>query len=229
MDKLDACHRRQLRRILNLFYPNTIHNKQLYNKTNSAPVSLIALEQRWKLFGHILRSDSETPANIIMKKYYQLQTYQQSGRPRLTLPTVLDNDVKYLPPSATHRGFRLNNINWYNHYKILASNRNQWQEFVNKIIISHNKQSDIMRHISERKRKVPTSQQLSIHYSPYQRTNNPQDYLLTPPGMDYRNNKRSPSYRLPRKTKVKRIRLTFDQSMPMEDDEYNEDFNMDID
>jgi tRNA nucleotidyltransferase/poly(A) polymerase len=87
MDKLDACHRKQLRRILHLFYPNTIHNKQLYNKTNSAPVSLIALEQRWKLFGHILRSDSATPAKIIMEKYYQLQTYQQPGRPRLTLAT----------------------------------------------------------------------------------------------------------------------------------------------
>jgi len=228
MDKLDACHRKQLRRILHLFYPNTIHNKQLYNKTNSAHVSLIALEQRWKLFGHILRSDSATPAKIIMEKYYQLQTYQQPGRPRLTLATVLDNDVKFIPPSATHRRFRLNDKNWYNYYKTLANNRNQWQEFVNKIIISHNKQSDIMRHISERIRKVPTSQQLSIHYSPYQRTNNPQD-LITPPGMDYRNNKRSPSYNLPRKTKVKRIRLFYEQPMPPEDEEDTEDFNMDID
>jgi hypothetical protein len=85
-----------------------------------------------------------------------------------------------------------------------------------------------MRHISERIRKVPTSQQLSIHYSPYQRTNNPQD-LITPPGMDYRNNKRSPSYNLPRKTKVKRIRLFYEQPMPPEDEEDTEDFNMDID
>jgi hypothetical protein len=208
MNKLDACHRRQLRKILQLFYPNTIHNKQLYNKTNHSPISLIALEQRWKLFGHILRSPSTTPANLIMEQYYKINNFYQQGRPKLTLATMLDNDVKFLPPSPTHYIYRLNNITWYNYYKSLANNREQWQEFTKQIIISHNKQQDVMRHINENKRQVPTSQQLSQHYNEYQRKNNPHD-LSTPPGMDYRNNKRSPSYSLPRRTKVKRIRLTF--------------------
>ena len=85
----------------------------------------------------------------------------------------------------------------------MAQNRQEWKEFTEIIIMNYKRLQDNKRQPSERRRGVPTSNQLSAHYSIEDRNNNPQD-LSTPPGMDYRNNKRSPSYTLPRRTKVQR-------------------------
>ena len=96
LDKLDSHHRKQLRQVLRIFYPVKIHNKQLYNMMNSSPVTILAMEQRWKLFGHILRLNPNTPEQTIMAQYYTETHHQKRGRPPLTLPAILNNDLKLI-------------------------------------------------------------------------------------------------------------------------------------
>ena len=52
LNKLDAFHRKQLRKVVNIYYPTKISNKTLYKKCNEKPLSTHILESRWRLFGH---------------------------------------------------------------------------------------------------------------------------------------------------------------------------------
>ena len=69
LNKLDAFHRKQTRKVLNIYYPTKISNKTLYKKCNEKPLSTHILESRWRLFGHtgILRRNEEIPANKAMQ------------------------------------------------------------------------------------------------------------------------------------------------------------------
>ena len=40
LNKLDAFHRKQLRKVLNIYYPTKISNKKLYKKCNKKTLSL---------------------------------------------------------------------------------------------------------------------------------------------------------------------------------------------
>ena len=70
-DNLDAFHRQQLRRILNIKYPAHIGNAQVYKQTGEEILTLEILRNRWKLFGHVLRSNPGTPAQKAMNHYFE--------------------------------------------------------------------------------------------------------------------------------------------------------------
>ena len=44
----------------------------------------------------VLRLHPNAPAQNIMNQYYSEPQYQKRGRPKLTLPTVLNNDLKLI-------------------------------------------------------------------------------------------------------------------------------------
>ena len=52
-ESLNAFHRQQLRRVLNVVYPAVIKNKKLYEMTNEKPIILDVIAARWRLFGHV--------------------------------------------------------------------------------------------------------------------------------------------------------------------------------
>ena len=66
MNKLDTCHRKHLRSMLNIRWPNRISNEKLYSLTKVKPLTVRVEEARWKLFGHILRSSETTPASMAL-------------------------------------------------------------------------------------------------------------------------------------------------------------------
>ena len=82
LNKLDAFHREQLRKVLNIYYPTKISNKTLYKKCNEKPISTHILESHWRLFGHILRRNEEIPANKSMQLYFH-RTEKDSGEDQL--------------------------------------------------------------------------------------------------------------------------------------------------
>ena len=53
-ERLNAYHRKQLKKILNIRYPMKITNKSFYRICEEKPLSLQILSARWSLFGHIL-------------------------------------------------------------------------------------------------------------------------------------------------------------------------------
>ena len=79
--KVDAFHRKQIKRVIGIYYPNRISNKELYKKTNIIPLSVEITGARWRMLGHILRRPA-TPAFQAMKQYNATSKKKNfSGRP----------------------------------------------------------------------------------------------------------------------------------------------------
>ena len=57
-NKLEIFQRKQLRYVLNIFYPKKSHNKELYKITNSQPFSESVRFYRKRHLGHLLRRGS---------------------------------------------------------------------------------------------------------------------------------------------------------------------------
>ena len=70
--RIDTYHRRHLRQIICVRWPNRISNVALYHRCQSRPISESIITARWRLFGHVLRLPRDAPARVIF-------SYQCSG------------------------------------------------------------------------------------------------------------------------------------------------------
>ncbi|XP_029654866.1 uncharacterized protein LOC115228424 [Octopus sinensis] len=113
---LNSFHRRQLRILCGVQWPTRINNGALYRKCSAQPVILDVMEARWRLFGHVLRMDQTSPANLAMEEYFAASGKKFRGRPRNTLPEVLDADLKSI-------NRKLKNGDDLDAMRILACNR----------------------------------------------------------------------------------------------------------
>ena len=69
LNKIDVFHRKHLRKIVGIRWPQRISNDELYKLCNTEPLSINITRLRWQLFGHILRLHPKTPAQIAMDYY----------------------------------------------------------------------------------------------------------------------------------------------------------------
>ena len=93
LESLDALHRKQLRRVIGVIWPERINNQDLYERCRVRPVSLRIKQQRWKLFGHILRRDDNIPAQTAMKEYFNTGK-KYRGQTPTSLPSTLSADLQ---------------------------------------------------------------------------------------------------------------------------------------
>ena len=89
---LNAFHRRLLRITLNSKYPKVISNHKLYHITKEVPITRKIKKRRLALFGHILRLDSNTPAQKALQ-YYLTTCTRPQGRPPLTWLAQITKDL----------------------------------------------------------------------------------------------------------------------------------------
>ena len=94
IENIDAFHRKHLRRILGIYWPETISNKDLYDRCRRQPISILIKRQRWTLLGHILRRDNAIPAQTAMAEYFKEGGEKYVGRTPTSLPTTLNQDLK---------------------------------------------------------------------------------------------------------------------------------------
>ena len=73
---LNSFHRKQLRQVCGVYYPNTIGNEELYKLTKTRPLSIDITKARWKMFGHVLRMKENTPA----RKSHEMVLLGSNGR-----------------------------------------------------------------------------------------------------------------------------------------------------
>ena len=128
-EKLNAFHRQQSRKILNIKYPVKITNSSLYEKCNECPLSITLLENRWRLFGHILRRNSEIPANKSMNSYFISHGSKFRGRPLTTLPVVLNKDITRVSDDK----LQLTSLKDLEHLRSVAQNRQTWRKLTTRI------------------------------------------------------------------------------------------------
>ena len=89
-----------------------------------------------------------------MSQYYTETSYQRRGRPHLTLPAVLNNDLKLIHTNLVDKL-------WFNTLINSAQDRKKWQEFTGQLVTRLKEELDRKRHVSEIKRNIPTSAQLT--------------------------------------------------------------------
>ena len=120
--KLDACHRRHLRRILNIHWPRLIRNCELYRQCQAGPISERVEKARWTLLGHILRMDDNCPPVNAMKFALNSSGLYKGrrGRPRITLLNTIQGDLK-------RHGLELNSISDFYSLREVAMNKATWR------------------------------------------------------------------------------------------------------
>ncbi len=132
MSKLESFHRKHLRLILGIHWPNTISNKALYKRCDTEPLRFIIMDRRWRLFGHIMRRSEEIPANQFMLSYFNHSVHLKrwSGKPLTCLPTILDQDL-----NVFHLNLKSSEDLLL--FRQFAQDRDQWRSFVQDIVDLH--------------------------------------------------------------------------------------------
>lgn len=125
--RLDCCQRRLLRRVIGLRWFHKKTNIELYKMCCISPASFQALYARWRLFGHTLRMDPDTPARQAMAYYF---VKDHPGRPgkTTTIATVLSDDYEDLT------GWTITTQDDYTKLVEKAADRAAWRELVADIV-----------------------------------------------------------------------------------------------
>ncbi|XP_065195763.1 uncharacterized protein LOC135827165 [Sycon ciliatum] len=127
-ERLDSFHRRQLRSLIGIRWPQTISNNALYARCESQPISHTIKILRWKLFGHVLRLSDSTPAVQAMVSYYTSKDLKGwRGRPRTSLPGTLSADLE-----AADAG-KLSSLEDLHRIRKIAVDRAEWRALCQRV------------------------------------------------------------------------------------------------
>ena len=134
-DDIDAFHRRQLRRVLGVKYPTIMRNEAVYRLSKTKPLSVEITKSRWKMFGHVLRMNERTPAQLAMKFYFTKTGHKKfRGRPRTTIVTTINRDIKRT--LKKYKNFDIKPIKTeldLRNVRVKSLNRKHWQKRVSMI------------------------------------------------------------------------------------------------
>ena len=144
LDKLDSFHRSHLRRMLGVFYPNHIGNKEVYEQTKTGPISAEIVELRWTALGHNLRLPQDTPANKVMIQYYrrrmnnleEVRKTSRRGRVLTTIPRLLQLDLQRLSKTSCFNHFNIHELSRGTDLATLrlkAQNQQLWRKGVDAV------------------------------------------------------------------------------------------------
>ena len=111
-----------LRRIIKMTYPNIISNKDLYARCNVTPLSERVTMSRWRMLGHILRSDCNSPAQLALNFAVDSMNNMKGrvGRHQSNIFKVILSDLN-------KRNIPLYDTKDLTELRLLASNRASWR------------------------------------------------------------------------------------------------------
>ena len=133
---LDSFHCRQLRQVIGVFFPHKIRNEELYKVTKTRPLTIDITRARWKMLGHVLRLNENTPARKAMKWFFLIPegVRRFRGRKRATIVTTLNRDIERT--RRVNKDFRLpclrSELDLRN-IRVKALNRKGWQRIVKDV------------------------------------------------------------------------------------------------
>ena len=115
MNKLSTFHTKNLRRILKIFWPNTISNEQLLARCKQESMGTIIMRRRWRWIGHILRREQGNITRTAL--HWTPEGKRKRGRPRNTWRRTVEGELKTM------------NQTWGVIQK-KAQDRQEWKSFV---------------------------------------------------------------------------------------------------
>ena len=104
-----------LRKILKIFWPQVISNKDLWERTNQLPLNTQILRRKFKWIGHTLRRPTIEVQRQALS--WNLEGTRRRGAPRLTWRRKFNNELESI-------GRTMGDI------EIMAQNRQSWRRFV---------------------------------------------------------------------------------------------------
>ena len=94
LNKLSTFYTKSLRRILQIFWPETISNQHLLARCNQDSMGTIIMLRRWKWIGHVTRRE---PRNISRTAlYWTPEGKRKQGRPKKTWRRTVEGELKTL-------------------------------------------------------------------------------------------------------------------------------------
>ena len=134
INKMNTIHRKHLRIMSQIFYPNVITNNELYRSTNLISITDHIFNMRWKYLGFLLRQKYNHPAFIVMENYYRLTTLNKNFKGRkLTFAKQLSKDLKIINIS-------LNSLEDFNKLVLMAENEENWKTFIKDLYLKYAEQ-----------------------------------------------------------------------------------------
>jgi hypothetical protein len=115
LNKLAVFHTKNLRRILRIFWPNTIANEDLLARCQQESMDNIIMRKRWRWIGHVLRKEANNNTRIAL--HWTPEGKRKRGRPKNTWRRTAETEMRQL----THT--------WGTIHR-LAQNRQEWRSFV---------------------------------------------------------------------------------------------------
>ena len=95
MERLDVFHRKYLRRILGIFWPYTISNRDLYERARESPISETLKVRRWRWIGHVLRREKDNNCRVALT--WTPEGKRKRGRPiKTTWRNTIERERKEL-------------------------------------------------------------------------------------------------------------------------------------
>ena len=117
-EKLNVFVNTCLRQILQIRWPETISNKDLWRTTRQVPITETIKKRKWRWIGHTLRKD---PTSIVRQSLdWNPQGKRRRGRPVLTWRRTLDKELKTI------------SLSW-NETKARAQDRPRWRKVVDDL------------------------------------------------------------------------------------------------
>ena len=89
---IDSFHRRLLRKAINIRWPKTISNDDMYEKVGEEKWSKTIRRRRVNWWGHLTRLDETTPARKTLLEYLT-DMKRKVGRPQLTWIKAIEKDL----------------------------------------------------------------------------------------------------------------------------------------
>ena len=113
--QLSVFHTKNLRRILGIFWPNTISNQDVLAQCQQESMDTIIMRRRWNWIGHILRREPDSIPRIAL--HWTPEGKRKRGRPKTTWRRTVEEEMKTM------------DLTWGSVQK-LAQNRQEWRTFV---------------------------------------------------------------------------------------------------
>ncbi|KAL9973561.1 hypothetical protein ACROYT_G020033 [Oculina patagonica] len=82
------------RRILGIFWPHTISNCDLYERTKQRPISETVKVRRWRWIGHILRREKDKNCRVALT--WTPEGRRKRGRPKISWRRTVEGERKDL-------------------------------------------------------------------------------------------------------------------------------------
>ena len=113
---LEVFQNKCLRRILRYFWPDTISNEELLQRTGLEPVSIVIKRRRWKWLGHVHRMAPADIPKIALR--WTPEGRRTRGRPKETWRRSVEKEM------------RSHGLNWES-TRHQAQDRSNWRSLVN--------------------------------------------------------------------------------------------------